>query len=92
MNEFHSTLIFRGFAEFIRRALCHSQARVIRQQVSVFRNSLFAAQLDEEPWMRMNTGAEQQREGWLTSYWILNGARRWPLDSRHVDGFQRLTG
>jgi hypothetical protein len=31
--------------------------------VFVFQNSLFAAQPDEEPWMRMNTGAEQQGEG-----------------------------
>jgi hypothetical protein len=36
---------------------------VIRQQVFVFQNSLFAAQPDEEPWTRMNTGAEQQGEG-----------------------------
>jgi len=82
----------KRFAEFIRRALCHSQALAIRQRVFVFQNSLFAAQPNEELWMRMNTGAEQQGEGWLISYWILNGARRWPLDSRHVYGFQRLTG
>jgi len=82
----------RRFEEFIHRALCHSLARVIRQRVSVFRNLLFAVRQGEELWRRMNTGAEQQGEGWLTSYWILNGARRWPPDSRHIDGFQRLTG
>jgi hypothetical protein len=46
-----------------RRALCHSQARGIRQRVFVFQNSLFAVRLREELWMRMNTGAEQQGEG-----------------------------
>jgi hypothetical protein len=60
--------------------------------VFVFQNSLFAAQPDEEPWMRMNKGEELRGEGWLISYWILNGARRWPPDSGHIDGFQRLTG
>jgi hypothetical protein len=60
------------------RALCHSQALVIRKRVYVFRNSLFAAQPDEEPWMRMNKGEERRGEGWLISYCILNGARRWP--------------
>ena len=44
-------------------ALCHSQALVIRQRVFVFQNSLFAAQPDEEPWRRMNTGEEQRVEG-----------------------------
>ena len=65
MNEFHSTLIFRGFAEFIHRALCHSQARGLRQRVFVFQNSLFAVRQGEELWMRMNTGAEQQGEGMI---------------------------
>jgi len=60
--------------------------------VFVFQNSLFAVRLGEELWMRMHTGAEQQGEGWLISYWILNGARRWPPDSGHIDGFQRFTG
>jgi hypothetical protein len=46
-----------------RCALYHSQAREIRQRVSVFRNSLFAVRLREELWMRMSTGAEQQGEG-----------------------------
>ena len=64
------------FWEFIHHALCHSQARGIRQRVSVFRNSLFAVRLGEELWMRMNTGTKQQGEGRLISYWILNGARR----------------
>ena len=43
--------------------------------------------------MRMNKGEERRGEGWLISYCILNGTRRWPPDSRHIDGvsaFDRL--
>ena len=86
LNEFRSTLIFRGFAEFIHRALCHSQALVIRQQVFVFRNSLFAAQPDEELWMHMNKGEEQQGEG------IIGNNKLTYLEAESVFGELLVTG
>jgi hypothetical protein len=59
---------------------------VIRQQVFVFQNSLFAAQPDEEPWTRMNTGAEQQGEG------LIGNKKLTYLEAESVFGELLVTG